>query len=298
MSLNSRKPVWLRLASSRRTVQTTSLILSNAYFLSFLRFIPCGYLQCSNCALSTFSCPLILVQRGAVMASMGMIGSIDSKFAASMVAAIAVLVLVGAAVGSFGCGWLCPFGFLQDLLAKVPVRKVQLPGWAGFFRLPLFIGLVVAVPYMSRRLFFCDLCPPGTINRLWQQALGIPLFFKTPEGIWGSFSLILLVVLLITAFFVHRPFCTLLCPVGGFHGLFNKISGLHIKVDTDKCVQCGRCADACPQGLDPVASPAHSQCSRCLECIGVKCAFISADIRLLGGPDLKEGTAEVSAVKR
>jgi len=283
MKRDEKRSAWQRIAAflgNRRTVQTASLVLSNAYFFSFLRFIPCGYLQCSNCALSTFSCPLILLQRGAVMASMGMITSIDSKFAASAISALAVLVLFGAALGSFSCGWLCPFGFVQDLLARIPARKFTLPGWAGYLRLPIFAGLVLVVPYLTRHMFFCDICPSGAINRLWQQALDIPLFFKTPEGVVAVFSIVFLVAMLLAAVFVHRPFCTLFCPIGGLYGVMNKLSGLHLKVNREKCVDCGRCADACPQGLNPAAAAAHSQCSRCLECTSVSCRFIAADVRL------------------
>ena len=280
MTVKKQKPAWLSFLTNRRTVQTTSLVFSNAYFFSFMRFIPCGYLQCSNCALSTFACPLILIQRGAVMASMGMLGSLDSKFAASVLAAFAVLLLFGAIFGSFACGWLCPFGFVQDLLGKVPVKKFTLPGWTGHLRLPIFIGLVIAVPYLTRQMFFCDVCPSGAINRLWQQALAIPLFFKSPQGGWAVFSIVFLGAMLVAAIFTHRPFCTLFCPIGGFYGILNKVSGLFINVNKEKCIDCGRCAEACPQGLDPVANPAHSQCSRCLECTSVPCKFISADFRL------------------
>lgn len=276
----AKKPAWRRFLTNRRTVQSGALLLANAYFLSFLRFLPCGYLQCSNCALSTFSCPLILIQRGAVMASMGMIGSLDSKFAASVLAAVAVLVLFGAAFGSWGCGWLCPFGFLQDLLGKVPVKKFKLPNWSGVLRLPILFALVIVVPYLSRHMFFCDLCPSGAINNLWQQALGIPLFFKTPQGIWATVSIAFLLGILTLALFSHRPFCSLFCPIGGLYGIFNKFSGLLIKVDQEGCVQCKRCAEACPQGIDPSRNSSHSQCNRCLECTSIKCKFIDIDIRL------------------
>ncbi len=280
MKTTTKIPTWRRFLTNRRTIQSTALVLSNAYFLSFLRFIPCGYLQCSNCALSTFSCPLILIQRGAVMASMGMISGWDSKFATSVLAAFAVLVLFGAVFGSWGCGWLCPFGFLQDLLAKVPVKKFKLPLWSGFLRLPIFIGLVITVPYLTKHMFFCDICPSGAINNLWQQALHIPLFFNTPQGIWATVSVTFLVCLLLMALFTHRPFCSLFCPIGGFYGLFNRISGLFLKVDKENCGSCGRCAKVCPQGIDPSLNPTHSQCNRCLECTTTKCEFINVDLRI------------------
>lgn len=137
----------------------------------------------------------------------------------------------------------------------------------------------LAVPYLTGTLFFCDLCPSGTVNRLWQEGAGIPLFFKTPEGVMAVISLALLTVVTLAAVFVQRPFCSLLCPIGGLHGLFNKFSGLFLKIDRERCVDCGRCRAACPQGIDPVATPAHSQCSRCLECTKA-CQFINLEARI------------------
>ncbi|MCB2182753.1 MAG: 4Fe-4S binding protein [Desulfobulbaceae bacterium] len=278
-SLKSVNRPWYAFLKNRRFVQASALVLSNAYFLSFLRFIPCGYLQCSNCSLSTFSCPLILVQKGAVMMSMGMFGVMSAKVMGSIAVGMAILFFFGSALGAWACGWLCPFGFLQDMLGKIPVKKFSLPAWSGYLRIPIFIGLAGVVPYLSRRLFFCDVCPSGTINRLWQQAAGIPLFFKTPEGIWSVVSVSFLIFILALAIFTIRPFCGLFCPIGGLSGLLNKISGLFLKVDKEKCVSCNLCQKSCPQGINPSLTPAHSQCVRCLECTG-KCKSISLDLRL------------------
>lgn len=279
MAAKSARPAWRRFLTARPTVQTAALLLANGYWLSFLRFLPCGYLQCSNCALSSFSCPLILLQRGAVMGGMGLLGMMGAKILGSVAAALAILVFFGALLGTWGCGWLCPFGFLQDLLAKVPTRKFLLPGWSGWLRLPLFLAAVAAVPWLTATLFFCDLCPAGTVNRLWQEAAGIPLFFKTPTGAMAAVSLGLLVITSLAALFVQRPFCSLLCPLGGLHGLFNRVSGLFLQVDRERCTGCGRCRESCPQGLDPAATPNHSQCSRCLECTRT-CKFIKLEVRL------------------
>ena len=265
---------------NRRTVQLVALILANVYFLNFLRFLPCGYLQCSNCVASTFTCPLILFQRGAVMASTGMLSTgIGAKVIASMAAGLAMLMAFGAALGSWACGWLCPFGFIQDIVYRIRALKFRLPLWSGHLRIPLFVALGIALPYLTRSLFFCDICPSGTVNRLWQQAAGIPLFFKTPEGIVAMVSIGVLLLITALSVFTSRPFCTILCPIGGLHGSMNRISGMYLKVDRDGCRDCGLCQTKCPQGIDPSKEPSHSLCTRCLECTRT-CRHIKLDIRI------------------
>lgn len=268
---------WLGRLSPRRWVQTVTLLASNAYFFSWLRFIPCSYLNCSQCALATFKCPLIAFQTAGMV--MGMFGALAPKTVEILIVSSAVLLLFGAALGTWACGWLCPFGFVQDLLAKIPVPKFTLPAWVGWVRLPLFVVLLLWLPYATKSLLFCHLCPPGAIVRLSQQGLGIPLFLRPPEGLLAAVSVAVLLATLVLAVFSHRFFCTAVCPIGGVYGLFNKFSGFHLKVDAAGCNACGKCARRCPQGLRPHEVPNHSACSRCLECTGA-CEALSADVRI------------------
>ena len=255
-----------RLVRLRPWVQTAFLAVWLGPLGLRMLWLPSCVFHCYGCPLASFACPV------------GVVAGMTALHVLPLLA-IGVVAAVAAMVGSLVCGWACPFGFLQDLLHKIPVPKFRLPGWSGHLRLPLFLGLVVAVPYWTRSLFFCDVCPSGTINRLWQQAAGIPLQFKTPEGLVAIFSLVFLAVVLALALFTLRPFCNLLCPIGGFLGLFNRISGYHVAVDKERCADCGRCQSLCPQGIDPVATPGHSQCNLCLECTRA-CRFIGSDIRL------------------
>lgn len=268
-----------RKITPRRWVQGASLVLANAYVFSWLRWAPCGFLNCSNCAAATFTCPLAWLQRGAIFTSMGMLAANPDRVLGPVIAALAILFAMGAALGSWTCGWICPTGSVQDLLYKIPSPKVSLPRWAGRLRIPILVLGVVAVPYLTRSMFFCNLCPPGTLTRLGQETLGIPLFLKSPEGLMAAASIAILVVSLLMSVFIHRFFCAVLCPIGGLYGLFNRLSGFAIAVDEQGCTACRKCEKGCPAGLAPHLDPNASACNRCLTCIDT-CAHLKVDARI------------------
>ncbi len=71
-------------------------------------------------------------------------------------AAIGTLVVLGAVFGSFVCGWACPFGFLQDVIAWIPTRKFTLPAWMGCFRYVVLAVFVLAFRFCGARSIRCS----------------------------------------------------------------------------------------------------------------------------------------------
>jgi len=265
--------------SPRRWVQMLTLAASNLYVVSWLRFVPCGFLNCSRCPWATVKCPLIAFQTGAMV--MGLYGSMPPKTISLIMLTGAVLLVFGTTLATWTCGWLCPFGFIQDMFHKIPTPKFRLPGWVGWGRLPLFVLLGIAASHWTQSLFFCSICPPGTINRLIQDAAGIPQFLRGPEGTLAPVSAGVLIATLLLAVFSYRPFCNLLCPIGGLYGLFNRISGLFRNAEPKKCNACGLCKNACDQGLAPLKDRDHASCERCFECHkACPRGALKADVRL------------------
>ena len=116
----------------------------------------CGpVFHCYACPLATFACPIgVIAQFGAVHLFPFM--------------AVGLLITLGALFGSVICGWVCPFGLLQDLAAKVPVKKFKLPKWSGHFRYVVLVVAVLAVPYFfgeGHWLFICRVCPAGALEK-------------------------------------------------------------------------------------------------------------------------------------
>ncbi len=247
-----------RVFTRRVKYQLFFLLFANAYFLSFLKFIPCPILNCYACPLATFACPIGTIQ----------------YFIASGVfpfITIGILGLVGVFVGRMTCGWLCPFGFLQDVLAKITRKKYSIPEWLTYTRFVALVVLVIWLPLVLHENWFCKLCPAGTLEA------GIPLVamnsdIRAQVSVLFVVKLIILVGFLIWMIFSKRPFCRVVCPLGAILSLFNPLSLYRIKV-SEKKKKYEVCQRLCPVDLNIYENPDSIHCIRALDCI--KCTGLS-----------------------
>lgn len=216
----------------------------------------CGpVFHCYACPLATFACPI------------GIIAQFSALHVFPFVA-IGLLILVGAIFGSLICGWVCPFGFLQDLVGKVPTPKFDLPKWTGHLRYVVLIGTVLAIPYFfgeKHPLFVCRICPAGgleaAVPTMASQA------FAGEKVVWpNALKLTIIALFIIAIFFVKRPWCRILCPLGAIFSLFNRVSAFFLRLNPDRCTDCKRCHKLCEFGIEPEKSPNDLRCVRCLEC--------------------------------
>ena len=222
-------------------------------------------LNCYSCPGALGACPIGSLQ--------AVLGSRSYKMAFYVVG---FLMVVGAVFGRFVCGWLCPFGLVQDLLYKIPfVKKLRkLPGdrWLKWLKYVLLVGFVIILPLFAVDIigqgqpWFCEyICPSGTL------LAGIPLLAANPAlraaaGWLFSWKLLILVVLVFLSILVYRPFCRYLCPLGAIYGLFNPIAFYRLKVDEHKCTHCGACRRACKLDIPVDKTPNSPECIRCGDC--------------------------------
>lgn len=260
----------------RQTVQLLWTALTNGYLAGFLKGkIYAGPLK-NVCVpgLNCYSCPGAL---GAcpVGSFQAMLTGFEPRLPLYVVG---FLFAFGALLGRFVCGWLCPFGLVQDLLYKIPLgrKRLNLPGDRALRRLkyavlalfvvilPLFVrDDLIGVSYP----WFCKyICPSGTLMGGW-TLLSLNENLRGAAGwlfTWKSALLIALIVLSVKSF---RPFCKYLCPLGAFYGFFNRIALLRYGFDEQKCVACGRCAVSCPMTLKLPQGTNGDECIRCGRCI-------------------------------
>lgn len=212
--------------------------------------------HCYSCPLATFACPI------------GVLANFSALHIFPFVA-VGTLILVGGVFGTLVCGWACPFGLFQDLVARVPAPKFDLPKWTGNLRYVVLIIMVFVAPYFfgeEHLLFICRLCPAGALEAAVPNIAKLALAGQ--PIIWPSALKITILVLIVAAmFFKYRPWCRLFCPLGVIFGLFNRISAFYLRFDVSKCTNCERCHKLCKYGIQPEKTPNSSRCLRCLECI-------------------------------
>ena len=263
-----------RINHLRRTIQGSWAILSNGYLAGFaggriytgkLKSICLPGLNCYSCPGSLGSCPIGSLQ--AVLSS--------AKFRFSFYL-LGFFLLVGTLLGRLVCGFLCPFGLIQELLQKIPFpnkvktfRGDRMLRYAKYIILLVFVVLLplfVADAAGNGSPWFCKwICPVGTLEG------GIPLvstntMLQDAVGFLFKYKLAILAVTILLSIIVYRPFCKYICPLGAIYAVFNMVSIHRYNVNESKCTHCGRCASACPMNINPQKEANHPECIRCGNC--------------------------------
>ena len=256
----------------RHVIQLLAAILYNLNFAGFasgsLYIGPAKQLCVPG--LNCFSCP------GAVGACP--IGSLQvalTRADRSLPYYVVGLILAfGALFGRTICGWACPFGLLQGLVAKIPTCKLAKGRWSRVLSYAKYLILVVfvcalppilgAVTGTGTPAFCAYLCPQGLIEG------GIPLLLGNPGMrimMGGLFwwKVAVAVAILLACVFIYRPFCRFLCPLGALYSFFNRFALLRFTVNEDACTHCGICVHVCPMDIRHVSDRECIQCGRCAQ---------------------------------
>jgi polyferredoxin len=275
--------------ASRRIIQWLAALGCNANIPGFFKgriyrgelksFCVPG-LNCYSCPGAIASCPL-----GAVQAVIG-----SARYAFSFYA-VGLMIGFGLIFGRLICGFLCPFGLLQELLHKIrflgaeqrerisaakyvpPAKSGKIAKQARLVKYAILAVFVFALPLLTKGEMevgdpaFCKyICPAGTITA------GGPLLAANPpmrENLGWLFALKTSIALItvIGCLASYRFFCKFLCPLGTFYGLFNSFALYRLRLEKDVCVNCGACASACGMGVDPARAPDSPECIRCGDCV-------------------------------
>ena len=262
-----------QLSRFRGWIQAVATLLTNIHLPNFFKggiyqgkgkAVCVPGLNCYSCPGAAGACPI-----GSFQAVVG-----SSKFRFSYYIT-GFLILLGVLLGRFICGFLCPFGWLQELLHKIPGKKLSTKKlkpltYLKYAILLLAVVLLPAIVVNDLGMgdpFFCKyICPQGVLEGAIPLA-AVNEGIRSALGSLFNWKLAILIVVVILSILFYRPFCKWICPLGAFYALMNKVSLLGIKVDEHKCVSCGKCARVCKMDVDVTKTPNHTECIRCGKCI-------------------------------
>ena len=256
----------------RGWVQFAALLIQNANFKGFftgriyqgpVKNVCVPGLNCYSCPGALGACPIGSLQN-----------ALSSRPVKLPYYVLGLLLFFGALLGRAVCGFLCPFGFLQELLHKIPLPRKKVGAFRGDrllrkLKYAVLLLLVIGLPLcLDWTPAFCKyLCPAGTLEG------GVPLVLLNLGGLHleiGTlffWKLAVLLLILAACLFIYRPFCKYLCPLGAFYGLLNRVSLYRMRPESEKCVSCGACTKSCPMQVDPAKTPNSAECIRCGACV-------------------------------
>jgi polyferredoxin len=167
------------------------------------------------------------------------------------------------------CSWLCPVGTISEWLwmggEAMFGRNLSLPRWIDvplrglkYILLALFVYAVASMPPDAIRGFLES--PYGVI-----ADVKMLVFFRT----LGTTAALVIAFLLVASVVVKHAWCRYLCPYGALMGLVALASPSSIRRNADACIDCAKCAKACPSRLpvDRLAVVRSPECSACLACV-------------------------------
>jgi ferredoxin-type protein NapH len=215
---------------------------------------------------------------------------------------LASFFLVAAFLGRSLCGWVCPFGLVQDLMGIVKRKHLEVSARTHDWMIYIKYLVLLVVLLVSGSLAATLASGSGESLR---SALGVfaaapfnalnpadTLFAVIPNGIfnlvnggvdsflsgvlavrpllWARF--VILGAVLVFAAYVPRSWCKYFCPHGAILAFLNRFSFLGLTRDPLKCTKagCNDCVEACPMNVPILDLPwekfTHPECIYCLKC--------------------------------
>lgn len=267
------KKIW-ELIEKRPFIQGLATLLTNVNLHGFTtgrifkgntKIVCVPGLNCYSCPGAIGACPIGSLQ--------AVLGGNKHNFTYYV---FGILIFFGVLFGRFICGFLCPFGFIQDILYKIPLPKVKVPRKVDkplrWLKYVVLVVMVILLPIFLTNEFgiaspyFCQwICPVGTLGG------GIPLIIKNESlrnmlGFLFGWKMSLLILTVLASILIYRPFCKYICPLGAVYSVFNNLSFYQMNVDKLKCNGCKACERQCKMNVEITKNINSLECIRCGEC--------------------------------
>ena len=258
---------WLKAhkPTKRRIIQFYAALLYNANLKGFAsgriytgitKNLCVPGLNCYSCPGAVGACPLGALQN-----------ALQNSNTRTPFYILGILILFGLMLGRTICGFLCPVGLGQELLYKIrtpKIRKSKVTRVLSYLKYVILV-IIILIPITYQPIFCKYICPAGTL----EGGIGL-LSNSNNSDFFGmlnylfTWKFVLLVAIIVLSIFVFRMFCRFICPLGAIYSLFCKVALLGIKLDKDKCTDCGLCIDTCKMDIKKVGDHECIHCGACI----------------------------------
>ncbi len=247
--------VAIRFCMKRKISLIISALLLHSSWGPEFKWLCNPVLSCHSCALAWFACPVgVFVHY--------------SGYHLFPFVAFGTVMLIGMLVGRLLCGWVCPFGLVQDWLHKIPSRKFVLPEWTSNIKYGVLLLGVVLFPFLwgeQTWFSFCRICPAAALQ------VSLPGVIKDGWGSLGTATSVRFAVLAAVIALVvlsSRAFCKVLCPIGALLAPLNFLSFWVVKPAREGCLACHKCDKACSTHVQhSLRLSKQMPANRALDCI-------------------------------
>lgn len=181
------------------------------------------------------------------------------------------------------CGWICPFGTVQELLGKLKKKKTKIPKKydtkARYLKYGVLAFAVIGAG-LTGTLVFRQYDPFMTFFHFGK---GILWNYEAEEFASHITAFILTIGVLIFSVFISRFWCKYFCPLGAGMGILSKFSFLKLKNNTKKCTKCKTCSKVCPANIQihNKKEVKDAECITCGKCVNA-CPEKSLSFNLFG----------------
>lgn len=182
----------------------------------------------------------------------------------SIFAWIKILYVVSAVIaGAFYCGWVCPFGMIQDVFGKIGSILFK-----NKLRMPAAIQkYLIYMRYVLMGLFLIL-----AANQIWNFSVydsRIVFFRLTALKAVETTAIVIMLLFIMAGMVFDRPFCNYFCPEGARYGIISLVRIFSIRRNKESCISCTKCDRVCPMQIkisdkENLRSP---HCINCFQCI-------------------------------
>lgn len=195
--------------------------------------------------------------------------------------AFALVIFVPSLLGrKLFCGWACPLGAFQELLNKIPHRfKIKQPSFTAMNAIRLALIVMFFLTFHAGRTHIAALAKAVEADpdsQIWRVFSAINIYdpinmFELLHWQVDTTFIVLMSILVIASLVLYRPFCYVICPVGGLTWLLERIAPGRVRIDPSACNSCGKCVEVTPCPTMKPLSEGETKnlpdCTSCGECL-------------------------------